>query len=77
MDATWLKLRNLRCAQDEGAKLEELESPQSKTRFFGKGPIMTFMTAIVFATAKNVKLFLRIRWNLPGGVDVVYDCGDR
>ncbi len=34
---------------------------------------MTFMTAIVFATAMNVKLFLRIRWNLPRGVNVVYD----
>jgi hypothetical protein len=36
----------------------------------GKGPIMTVMTPILFASTANVKFFLRITWNLhsPKGV---------
>lgn len=49
----------------------EEELPRSEARYFGKGPIMTFMTAIVFGAEINVKFFLRTRWNSRAWISVV------
>jgi len=73
MDATWLELRILGHARGKRAEPENETFSLSEARYSGKGPIMTFMTAILFGITKNVKLFLGIRWNSLSVMGVVCD----
>ncbi len=71
MDATWLEQRIFWGVPE--ARVQNARFSCREVRYSGKGPIMTFVTAIVFGMRINVKYFLEIRWNSLRGNSVVCD----